>query len=211
MRRAYISSGMIIELIPFILLAWIALEVAPVTPVGQIGNLSFVGQIGNLSYKGNTRLDIHPPTRTVTAGQVFTMSVQLDTGTQPIDGVEFHLNFDPQVLQIVDAAGSPTSTIAAGETLSLELLNHANNITGTIDYAAGMAFESPPAIGRFTVATLFLRALRPPHEPDSRLSFVFTSTRLTDVTFEGQSVLGSSADGRIIVLRQIFLPFMTRS
>ncbi|OGO40556.1 MAG: hypothetical protein A2Z04_07185 [Chloroflexi bacterium RBG_16_57_9] len=163
-----------------------------------------------LIVKGNTRLGIQPLTRTVTAGQVFTMSVQIDTGTQPIDGAEFHLNFDPQVLHVVDAAGSPTSTIAAGETLSLELLNHANNATGTIDYAAGIAFESPPAAGRFTVATLFLGALRPPNEPDLRLSFVFTSTRLTDVTFEGQSVLGGYTDGQIIVLRQVFLPFVER-
>lgn len=208
LRRSYIPFGMIFWVVPFMVLAWIALEIAPATPLRQATVLA--APENGLISKGYTRLGIQPLTRTITTGQVFTMSIQIDTGTQPIDGAEFHLNFDPQVLHVVDAAGSPTSTILAGETLSLELLNHANNAIGTIDYAAGIAFESPPAAGRFTVATIFLRALRPPNEPDSRLFFVFTSNRLTDVTFEGQSVLGGYSDGQVIVLRQVFLPFVGR-
>ncbi len=160
---------------------------------------------------GTVILTIQPLTRTVAAGRVFTVSVQLDAGSQWVDGAEIHLDFDPQIVQVVDASGNPTSTIEAGTSLPLLLQNSAHNVAGTIDYAAGADFPpQPPVTGRFTVATIRLKALRPTSSTGTPLAFVFTLPRRTDVSFEEQSVLGPHVDGRVVVLRQIFLPLVRR-
>ncbi|MBM4429590.1 MAG: hypothetical protein FJ026_04475, partial [Chloroflexi bacterium] len=100
------------------------------------------------------RLD--PSSPTVSKDQFFTIDIQVVAGTQPIDGAEAHLDFDPVYLQVVDANGNPATTIVSSGVLNIPILNTVNNAQGTIAFAAG-TFDPTPPTGTFVLATIRFR------------------------------------------------------
>jgi hypothetical protein len=136
--------------------------------------------------------------------------VQVKAGDQPVDGVEAHVSFDPQVLTVVDADGNGAEEVT-GVTgvLDTEIQNHVDNAAGTIDYGAG-SLSGEPASGTFDLAHIRFKALRPAAASD--LSFVAAGGRKSDVAFQGTSVLGELVDGEVTVAGQmrVHLPLVLR-
>jgi hypothetical protein len=144
-------------------------------------------------------LRIDPPLSTVTEGSVFPVQIVVDAGDQHLDAVEVHLDFDPSYLQVVDAAGNPSSTIVDGTVLGVHIQNLANNAAGTIAYAAG-TFDAPVK-GTFVLASMYLRALRDTAGVSTPLQFVLELPRKTDVQYNARSVLRQVYDGAVRIQR----------
>jgi len=140
-------------------------------------------------------ISIKPVAKTVSVGQIFTLAIEIEAGSQSVDGAEAHLDFDREYLRVVDSEGKETDTIIGWEALPTELQNQADNSVGQIDYSAG-TFGTPPS-GTFTLAMIRFKAIS--ETANTVLVFTFTSPRKTDVVFEGQSVLGSHTDGSVKV------------
>ena len=85
--------------------------------------------------------------------------MQVVAGTQPVNNVELYVDFDPAVLQVVDAAGNPTSTVEGDQTaLNTVLFNAVDNAGGHIRYDAGKLSGTPPT-GTFRLAVLRFKVL----------------------------------------------------
>jgi len=159
---------------------------------------------------GSVSIGLAPSSKTVAVGQVFTLAIQLEAGSQPVDGAEAHLDFDPTYLRVVNADGVEADEITEVTTwLDTVLQNAVDNRQGTIDYAAGVLIGEPPT-GTFTLASIRLKAIT--ETMDTGLSFVFTDTRKTDAVFEGTSVLGEHYDGNVIITayRKVYLPLVLK-
>ena len=109
---------------------------------------------------------LDPPTFSLAQGQVATVSIKIDASGQPVDTAQVFLEFDPALLQVVDAAGSPAVSVEFGTLISTgvwtqRLLNFADNTTGKIGVAAG---KGTPASGgadansEFVLATIRFKA-----------------------------------------------------
>ena len=94
------------------------------------------------------------PSSSVTVGDSFSVSVQVEPNGQQLTGVEVFLTFDPQALQVAGAQIQADTT-----TLEAVLANAFDNSAGTIHYAAG-TLSRPFPIGTFTLATVTFAAGR---------------------------------------------------
>lgn len=146
--------------------------------------------------EGSVFILIDPPAKAVGVGQIWTVDIVVDAGAQPVDGAQAAINFDPTILQVVDAAGNPTAEVIPGAALPTGLQNHVDNAAGHIDYAAGLLTDPAPS-GRFCLATIRFRAIAP--TGGTTLAFVFDPPRTTDVIYDLVSVLTSHVDGWVIV------------
>jgi hypothetical protein len=142
-------------------------------------------------------LDLDPASATVSTGQIFTIAVRIVAGSQLVDGAEAHIDFAPTHLQVVQADGTPASSIEAGGSLGVPILNTVNNALGQIDFAAGSFNELPS--GTFVLATIRFKALASTGGASTPIDFVSRGGSPTDVTYQGGSVLGSATGGSVTV------------
>ena len=162
-----------------------------------------VSQVDSLSLPtasaGTVTIAISPASRTVTVGEVFTLDITIEAGSQPVDTGAAFIDFDPVYLTVVDASGNPSDQITPGSTLDTVLQNSVDNGTGQIDYVAGVLAGTPPS-GTFTLATIRFKATAQTAAGGTPTSFVFSPpARNTDVLYEGNSVLGPHIDGNVVI------------
>jgi hypothetical protein len=131
---------------------------------------------------------IQPASTSVKPRELFTVSVQIEAGSQTVDGAQATLNFDPALLEVVQMT-------AEGEILPEQLMNEFDNQRGSINFAAG-TFENFPS-GTFDVVQVQFRALAAVEE--TTLTYQFDKPQDSNVTFGGASVLGGAVDGVISV------------
>jgi hypothetical protein len=112
------------------------------------------------------------PTTTVThAGETAVLQVLLDADGVTFDTVGFKINFDPTVLQVVDAAGDPASRVEPGDNLpGIEAMNIVSDTIGTIDFAQIIIGGQPG--GTFTVATIRFKVIAALSEGTTQVMFV---------------------------------------
>jgi VIT1/CCC1 family predicted Fe2+/Mn2+ transporter len=128
-------------------------------------------------------LSLSPSTVTMAPGGTVTMTIQVQAGTQSVDGAAAFLDFDPTRFEVMG--------VSPGTALSFPLTNQFDNKAGTLDQVYG-ALTAPYPSGTFTLATFQLRALA--GTGDSTLTFnrgTPSLLRQSDVTSGGASVLGS--------------------
>ena len=102
-----------------------------------------------------------PATTTIGVGQEFELELKFDTQGQVADTVDAYISYDPALLQVVDAAGNPTSSITPNlAVVGGVTYNRVNPATGQIDFSASQ-FASPYLTGSATVATIRFRAKAP--------------------------------------------------
>jgi len=142
-------------------------------------------------------LYVQPPMVTVSTNEVFSVTIRVAAGEQPIDAVEVHLNFDPDALQVTDAAGQPATSLLPGLFLPLVLANQANNSLGQIDFAAGLLDGSSPS-GDFVLFTVYFKALSP--RSLTTLNFVRDGVRYSAIVSQGSPITSQMIDGRVQIL-----------
>ncbi len=136
-------------------------------------------------------LTFSPTSHTANPGDIVTFDLMMQAGAQQVNNVELYIDFDPVMLQVVDAGGNPASTIESDlSTLNTELANSANNTTGQIRYDAGKLTGTPPS-GTFRVAVVRFK-----------LVAAFTTTTIqyvtpSDVFFGGVSVVGTLGNAQV--------------
>jgi hypothetical protein len=105
-------------------------------------------------------LALMPQAQQGAAGDVVTIDLMLDTGSQPINNVELYLTFEPTVLQLVDADGHPAASVMPDASrLDSVLLNQASNDSGTIRYDAMQPLGGASPSGTFRIATVHFKVL----------------------------------------------------
>ena len=134
-------------------------------------------------------LVISPSVSTVAAGQDFDVVLQVQAGTQLVDGAAAYLNFDPTYLQVI--------TTTPGSTLPDVILNDFNNSTGELNFAAGKLSGDKPT-GTFTLATVTFHALVV--TDSTGIHFYDVDPRKSDITFGGYSILSATQDGTVTIM-----------
>jgi len=157
---------------------------------------------------GTVRLRVEPRVSTRGAGELLVLDLLVDAETQPVSSVEVVLEFDPKLLEVVDAAGNQTDRIDVDPgALGAVLWNHVDNSSGRIEYDAGQ--ELPPGTaptGSFRLASVRFRVLATPSLGQvrylERSEAVYLG--LTLVTRrEAAWVVGPGSD-----LEQVYLPVL---
>jgi hypothetical protein len=100
-----------------------------------------------------------PEVAAIGSGQPFNMDIKTSVaGLQQVDAVQAYINFDPALLEVVDAAASQSGVqITPGTGLTSLVENTADNASGLISFTAGQPVSPYPA-GSFTVATIRFKA-----------------------------------------------------
>jgi hypothetical protein len=128
-------------------------------------------------------LSLLPLTNPLSVGQIFTLAVQVQGGSQPVHALELHIDL-PAGLAVVAPDGTPVEAIDSSGVLPVVVLNHADNSTGVIDFAA--TYDATPPTVTFTVAMTRLKTLTPLATVPVR--FARYASRM-DVVYEGTVTL----------------------
>ena len=94
------------------------------------------GEIAAADADSAAYLALVPPAAVAHIGHNFTVAVMAYAPEGPFDTAEVHLQFDPALLQVVDAAGNPVPYIKASGVLPTVVQNKVDNVAGRIDFAA---------------------------------------------------------------------------
>jgi hypothetical protein len=116
-----------------------------------------------LRYQPRALLHTHPQETVLEVGESTTVDLML-SDVRGLYGAELHLRFDPQVLQVVDAAPDADGVQLEPGALpapDFVVQNRADNQLGTIDYAVTQLPPSQPGEGSGVVARVTLRAIKP--------------------------------------------------
>jgi uncharacterized repeat protein (TIGR01451 family) len=136
---------------------------------------------------GPVSLRITPAAARAAIGQIVTFDIMAAAGAQPVDAVEMYVDYDPALLQAVDAGGTAATTLQPGAALNEVLLNRVDPNWGWADYiAAGTGGPAPN--GDFVVARLRFKVVQ---AGQAAVRFSFADWRETDAAYQGDSVLGS--------------------
>jgi hypothetical protein len=89
---------------------------------------------------GSVSLILHPPSAILPQNEIIAVSIIIDALMQPTDAAQVVLNFDPELLQAVDAAGNPASSVEFGPEINVlwpvKFVNQVDNSSGRIVVAA---------------------------------------------------------------------------
>ena len=153
----------------------------------RVKGLAAIWVLLMLSTLALTGFDIQPVQATL---QLVPNSIQLDVNTTAVldlavtkvsglYGVEAHLRFDPQVLEVVDADPTTEGVQLESGTFpapDFVALNQVDNDAGTIDYAVTQLSPREPREGSGVVAHIKVRAKRPSTTQVEIEKFILTDT-----------------------------------
>ncbi|MCL4533745.1 MAG: cohesin domain-containing protein [Bacteroidetes bacterium] len=134
---------------------------------------------------GGVAIAMVPAATRVAPGQTVSVDIHVAAGSQPVDGVEVHIDFDPMKLQVVESDGRPASKIVNGTAFTMDIMNAVDNPKGRIDYAIGAA----PGSGNERSGSFVVASFRAVATGETTLKFSSTLPRKTDITYSGKSVL----------------------
>ncbi|MCX6021781.1 MAG: dockerin type I domain-containing protein, partial [Chloroflexi bacterium] len=102
------------------------------------------------------RFDPNPVAVGLGAGSA-DVRIVLETGAQPVDGVQVTVSFDPAKLRVEDADPNADGVqLIPGAALSQMLLSNVDNVAGMVRFAASRTVGQPAPSGSITVATIKL-------------------------------------------------------
>jgi hypothetical protein len=104
-----------------------------------------------------------PQTLGMTPGSQGSVSILVEN-VADLYGLEFHLRFDPQIAEVVDANPAKGGIqITPGDAWQggFIAVNHADNVSGKIDFAVTLLNPAQPLSGKLTIATITFQAKNP--------------------------------------------------
>ncbi len=157
---------------------------------------------------GSVSLRLVPTDTQTIEGEIISLQVVATAGEQQVDGAQVYVDFEPAAMQFVDPAGEPAMEIEPGTALPTVLLNSVDPARGWAGYMAS-SLGSSPISGEFIVATLRFKVLEAGR---TWVRFSFSDWRLTDMTYQAQSVLGSveAAQVQATAKYDIYLPVILK-
>jgi hypothetical protein len=167
----------------------------------DLASLQREAQAPSKATAGDVEIVVDPAMNRILPGETFTVTVQVQAGSQLVDGAQASLDFDPEYVQVLAMTGHT-------DRLPITLLDEYDNVAGTLDYAGGALSGFPD--GSFDLVTVQFEAVTV--TLGTALAFHFEQPRLTDVSYGGQSVLTGHVDGQVVIADQyeIYLPAVLR-
>ncbi len=140
-----------------------------------------------------TAMYITPGSQSKAPGSTFTFSVDIDTSTNSVTGVDARLTFNPAVMQITSL------TQGAGATnLNQTITNTYDNTAGTISYAI-FTLDGTKAIHGSNIEVLKVNAQVASGAAAGSYNIAFDPATAASASQEGQNVLVSKSQGVLIV------------
>ncbi len=137
------------------------------------------------------KLVLSPTTTTAYQDHTFQLDLKFDTAGRVADTVDAYLSYDPALLEVIDAAGNPATSITENSAVVDSVTyNHVDRATGQIGFSASQS-TSPYLTGSATVATIRFRAKAPTSSTSVQL--VRSGVRQSDLFAGGtelQATLG---------------------
>ena len=130
-----------------------------------------------------TVMYITPASQSKAAGSSFTFSVNIDTSTNAVTGVDIRINFDPKAIQI----NSLQKGIGASN-LDQTISNTFDNAGGTIFYAI-FTLDSSKAVSGSSIEILKVDATVKPNASAGNYNISFNQATAASASQEGQNVL----------------------
>ncbi len=125
-------------------------------------------------------------------GDIMTVNIIAQTGSQPIDGASFVLNFDAQTFLPVDSRGNPADGIEPGYALPAVMGNWVNVPGGNLGFSTGMLQGDPPS-GAFVVATARFKVLATAHPGPTTMLFASAPSPHMQLTNGGDNLLAKTS------------------
>ncbi len=152
----------------------------------------------NFVYSDDVNVLLDPAAPIKGVGEIFEMTIRAQAGSQPVDGADITIGFDPAKLRVVDASGNESTQIVPGTALPDVLGNIANNGTGRITYGAGVLANTPPT-DDFAIAIIRFRVIGGANTT-TQVQFLAG----TEVGYEGQPVTGQMSDSTVTIQPSTF-------
>ena len=132
-------------------------------------------------------LRISPSFYAASLGGTFALDVVVEAGSQPLDGVDVTIHFNPTYLAV--------QSITGGTALPVPLSQSWNNATGVLRYAAGRNFADPPPSGTFVLCSITFQALNntagtPVEFDDPSIEVAYGGNPLPFTTVDGLVAIG---------------------
>jgi hypothetical protein len=154
-----------------------------------------VGQSQNLeeSAAPATAMYLTPGSQTKTPGSTFSFTVNIDTSTNAVTGIDARLTFNPNAMQIVSLQqGSGVTNL--NQTIS----NTYDNTAGTISYAI-FTLDGSKAVQGSGIEVLKVNAQVAAGAASGSYNIAFDPASAASASQEGQNVLISKSQGTLIV------------
>jgi hypothetical protein len=146
----------------------------------------------NSSAAPATSMLITPASQNKNAGDTFSYTVQMDTGTNNSIGFDLVLDFNPQIFQVTSITQGPAITGFQ------EIRNSIDNATGKIYYSVYNA-DATKAVHGSGLSILTVSGMVKAGSPAGSYSFTFDSSSAVAGLTEGQNVLILTAPGSVVV------------
>ena len=130
-------------------------------------------------------LELVPSQTEIDISERLTVAIRVNAGSETVDSVAAHLQFDPAVLRV--------ESIAAGTPLPNVVTSQFNNISGTIDFVA----DGGTPTGTFDVAIVEFSLLQV--ADSAEITFRFTSDADSDARRSSLSVLDGASGTAVAV------------
>ncbi|MCX6021466.1 MAG: hypothetical protein NTZ05_07010, partial [Chloroflexi bacterium] len=151
------------------------------------------------------RMETHP-VQTAVGGAAVEVRIFADAGSNQVDGVQFHLNFNPTQLAAVDADGQGSNgvNLQTSPAFARTIANTVNPATGVVTFAVSRDSTQGPVSGTILLGSLWVRGLavgmQPVNFEAGSIEVAFTGLPL------GYTVQNGAVDVRAKGLRFLVQP-----
>ena len=166
--------------------------------------LAFSGFLVGAAWAGSATaatLSVSPTSQNINNGQNFTVSIMLNTSGQSIAGSDVFLNFNPSILQVVDADSNTGGVqVSAGSLMQNTLVNSVDNGLGKISLSQ-VASAGSTFTGSGVLATVNFRAVAAGTSPVT-FDFTLGSTVDSNIAIDGEDILSEVGNAGFTILTE---------
>lgn len=154
------------------------------------------------------RIALTPALQQLRVGEVAALDLRLHLDSLTADTVDLQLQVNPTVLEVVDRAGQPITTLDVDRTAFPDVsYNAVDATTGTIRLSASRV-RAGAVSGSLTIATLYVRAKQP--FTTAPILLTTTGRGRTDVFAQGQS-LQPTVTGSMLTMGSLSRTYLPRA
>ena len=141
-------------------------------------------------------------------GEYFHLTLEVDAGDRTVDGVQIYLDFDPDILRVVNAQGDPVASIVDAEVFDNVIENSVDNASGQVNFIAS-ALQNAKPTGTFGVATMRFRVHR--DTTATRIRFASATPRFSRIAVGGEYPLLRYVPAQVYVsVQKVNLPLIRK-
>lgn len=141
----------------------------------------------------STSLSFFPTVVTKNPGQTFSLTINADTGSNQITGIDIEISYDPSAIQLTQMKG----TTAIASLSSIIKNGEINNTTGKARFVAYTAVKTAAVTGNIDILDISGNILA--GAANGQYPITFTATTTVSAVDEGQNVIINSTPATVTV------------